>query len=556
MSDKIGNYIHYHFSNYLRYGTSIKEHNAQESSSAAFRQIKNDMKTYVINNRNEEDDAQYIEDYLNFYYTQTTTQNTQFLKGYSNIFESAKNTLIQRAEEFFRQQGLRFDPKTMTVFSATKDFSHVSLDDMNIASKFSKLGQGSTKVSTFKAIQKAYFEFKQIYDNLDKLDNRTQDEQNFIEAFNQLNNKFERLIGFLQFDQEDSSVSSSNWNSNVNKKLGVLTSMSGGRRGFSGSFVDELNQIGQLFVIKASSYYNGKVDEYFNAIYEFLVTQGEKAFQMSFEELMKAVESPISGMHSRVVGHQQGTYVLKADNFAIGTLAENNRTSNNNVSYMTKIGDLELSLNAVDQKTDLMITMPDMTEIPVSMKHYATKNLNNISLQSGSNLFKFLQDYPIFTNHYLNLTAQHFTGWGSAKSELIGGAGEIAQQYVWTIMAIKSLVGGLTVLSKGSENISQGLKNPYLILNNSGKYKVYSTRNIAKELTQRIDKIRDYVRIDTNNQKFNHQVTDIWTNAWQKGYDDPPNISSAFSRISVLMQEVASINYDVQLNLTKFNTII
>ena len=111
----------------------------------------------------------------------------------------------------------------------------------------------------------------------------------------------------------------------------------------------------------------------------------------------------------------------------------------------------------------------------LSIKNYQLKEHKNISLHSG-NLLRLIQDYPIFINHFLNITTG-FPSYGPKLRREHSGPVSLsdideAQRIMRLTVITKAFAGGVTAV--GSQGAFKTQQANYFVLNDSSSYSAKS----------------------------------------------------------------------------------
>ena len=156
------------------------------------------------------------------------------------------------------------------------------------------------------------------------------------------------------------------------------------------------------------------------------------------------------------------------------------------------------------------------------------KNVNfysgKIHILSGSSTANFIQDYPEFANHYLNITANIGRPDRPNSNILM-----LAHNTFKLTLALHALMGGVIVQQKGASGLSRSEKADVFIVNDNsqkGYFKVYFISDIIKAIAE------DLSLLSIENFKDPTQYSNNWLG------DKKPDIDTAFARVGKILSQL------------------
>lgn len=475
--DRIGNYIHYRYRNYMMNGTGIKSpgsSNMIDVLKGHQQAMKNLVKprTAAARATIKRD----LEKQLNFFFGVRKSLEGM---GYSN---EQQQKIRSEVEKLFKQKMAELKPDL--------DLNAIDFDTLSIKrgslietidpitqTGYGKLGSTNTYTWT-DAIERRLLKLNEMVNNI-KLDETMS--ADIINKVQQLNKTYTQLKLEIETNSKNNSQSGRR-----------MFKVSGAENAANKTFIDELN----LAIVGTKNAYAqqllGYLGEYIPAITQSVLNSYAAG---KTQELMADFDRTV-----RVIGgHKFATKkILDANKFLGGTAY---LTGNDEMS----IGNITTKTNYTQDKVDLMLDIPGSDKkIAASVKNY---NFNlakrGIHLHSGSSLLKMLQDYPIFTNHYANITVAH-----PAKDDDKPSSIDVAEAHrlMRLTIAAHALAGGLLGKRKDNGAIEHSQKAEILLVNdNSSKrgFRVYFVSDLINKIIQNID----LITIDGYNNP-------TWDNKW------------------------------------------
>ena len=521
--EKIGQYIHYKYANYLQYGTR------QPSSSMSKKDEQGNKVRYTPTNQinvwqaateqrnliirevrgltnSNKDLAKKLEDDLNFLYRQTNSKETTELKTTGSDLHKI---FIDTFNKKFKSEGIKIDNNLKA--------SYINPDLGRI--RGGNLGNISQNKVTSGEIMARIFQLRDMQARLSK--NQTQNNKDQRNALNEFFNNYKKMIN--SFEQGLNELIAKNENKSTTllsfaDKVKILLKQ---KKNFfikkNPSFIEDLNQIYEAAKNISLAYYTGLAAEMAMPYFYSCATNYSKNIAI------KLAKNLVNNKSESLVGQQRSALVLNSNLIATDLTKMSN--------YSATLGNAgAMQARATQDKVDVILTFngDNETKLYTSVKNYNLAKSSSISLLSGVSLLKYLQMYGTFLNHYLNVTVEH----PDSKDKHPNGT--ILLYYHNTMLyslALKALAGGVLKRTSNGTGLSQ--MSEYLIINDnsSGKIKVYSTKEIMNKLYY-ISDIQNFVLL-----RPIIPSTEYWWNKKQNesGYDP---IQNAYRRISMMLTQL------------------
>ena len=199
------------------------------------------------------------------------------------------------------------------------------------------------------------------------------------------------------------------------------------------------------------------------------------------------------------------------------------------------IGPLSARTSYTQDKVDIVLTLPEGGVINASAKNI-NRYANSIHILRGSSSLNFLQDYPVFANHYLNIVSTHEDGLSPS-----GYALDAAHDIMKLTIALHALTGGVWGMDKDKTKFSKSDSAEIFVINRSGggqkgNFKIYFMSDILNKVANNLDliEIKGYKTGSYNNSRMPPE--------------DAPNIKSAYARIAALLAELHKQQLEITIS--------
>lgn len=519
--NKIGNYVHLGFENYLKYSLNTLESGKQETVDESYiNQIfKNQTDSIMERARLSEQyrgiDINKIETELNYYFDARKGNLPDQLN--SKITQEDLNNMRKAIEEFLGEklQKIKIDENTLSSTIVSGKFNMAILADekkygQDLTQKLKSYGTSEIGTSgrvSKKAIERRIKLLLEIRDRLKKADKMGSAE--IIVEINALNAIWGQLKSYKSFKEAND----------------ILTIKESSKLSH---FVDDLN----IFLSSAATGSSTLHGEYAEAIVvatNFLVNAQAK---VGTAEILAQLGKGVKGQERSAKG-------LKADFFDENLIDLQQVTAGSIYSY-TKNKDSEgniFSSKITQDKVDVEIEVSEL-EVPASIKNYNFGNnyFSDIHLLQGRSVLVLLQDSDSdFVNHFLNIAAEHddIDVRSSNYFKWLDKANEVVKL---TIL-LKALAGSVFGRdANGNTGFSQKAELFIINDNSAGRFRVYLIDDIIGRVIKRIELLKtgDFDKAVLNNTYV--------------GSMDNPNMGDARVRISNLLAQLNSMQLKVSID--------
>ena len=559
-SNKIGEYIHAKYNDYLWYGLNHtnKEHLASPPNPySVFRLQRNLILSQAraqgfgntkTNKRKE------LEGYLNYFWN----PNSGFQKIAKDL-NIHSDELLQHILEAVRQAKF-----------STYDFnftSNLGVENLQSAGGFNKFNnlKNNSDMLQVKSIDDRLSKALSFLNNLtDKQKSSFQNLDDLIAQANKLNNIWINIK--KDFTNEQKKKRSFKFQNNKNiendlklKNNNIFNSLKEGNRSIGG-FIDEVNILVDSLKSYSISYLIGQIGELAPTIIGRMIQQKTyKTEKELIDDIVKTVLNPNnSNLMIQQTGFNSSVALMDKSNFAVQGLKYGLQEINDQ-HYFRHFGKASADLRQTQDKVDFVIKMEDGESINASMKNYnLSANSNpNITILTGRNILYYLQEYNLFMNHYLNITAVLKNEFSKNKNVDKSISSYSTQAEPWEIyeankmliysLALKGIAGGVLKGKVDNGKISSvgtsAMAQVFVVNDNSGvtgHYKVYF-----------IDDYINLLKSNYNNLERFIASNIPYTKQWNQYLVNPgkPDINSAYARILKLLKLVSY--YPIHLQIPK-----
>ena len=474
---KVGDYIHYKFSNYRSYGTGFNS-GSSSNINGAFRAQKNAILNSLpkrsIGNKSMIKST--LEQQLNFFFS--PNNNAVINTGYTpEETEKIRQLIIQICQSACSALNTNsINWNTLDAFGANEATSQ-ELKDFNKL----KRGSGSHLANTNKMA--IYRRLKALIDHRDSLgEGISSVDKDFIAGVNKLQNEYNAIIADLE-----ASLTSSDGNiyirtgygSGAGMKTGGTFKASGSTSGQShGDFMKAIQELMHQTKETTNVKLKGLLGEYVPTATQYVFQQvAKKGLQDCLADFNANPEIAIDIVNGKVIGQSRSRKTLDSSK-VIGKRGLD--------SLEATIGDIKTSVSATQDKVDVMLDIPGNQKINASMKNYRLgSGHSSINVLKGTSSLKYLQQYPYFTNHYLNITA-NIGRDDPAPSSLVQQAHNTAKMTI----ILHALMGGVWG-QQADGSFGNSAKAEIMVVNNSignvGNFKVYFMSDIIDAIVKNIE---------------------------------------------------------------------
>lgn len=499
---KLGYYIHARYSNYLKYGTSYTTPQTPPSPEALIRQQKAQMLDTFRSQHNARGYITDLERKLNFFYGKngsslfqgTDVENAQLQSQLTTLLESY---IPQLANYTIDWNNLSVIPKNTTQLHNTSAIQGKSGARLNtLADKLYNLSVAVTQTN----IQSPQL----------------------INKINQFYIDYAAIIRAIQ-----SEIGNTSGTSVVNFE--ALTTGNPQKN----NFLTTLNELNREIQKVNAQQVLGDVAEYMTKILPQLYEASAKRTTIQllddFSELMR-----VNG--NQVVGRERSAKIVDSSKVLGGK----------SLQRRSVVGYHEAQLWSTQDKVDVVINVGSNRNINASVKNYSMKS-SNIHLLSGTSIIKYLQLYPIFGNHYLNITAVNDNDLSKNSGGRFAAQKSMHEQLL-KLIAFHALTGGL--LGRFADGrIHRTPVADVLILNRrsrdgAGAFRVYAMNDIYDQIDKDVNILSISISGTMNGAATTNNIG-LWPNEWTG--DSTPRGSYAYGRIYTILSYLHASSIKVSL---------
>lgn len=502
----IGEYIHFRYRNYLKYGIGRKGKGSTTSPAEVYREAKETLKNYGISSAPEAS-LKSLEETLNefFQFQKEKVSNKETAVSRGDLMKNI-DAQVQDAIKEFEIDRFSIDMQNGRVYGKYNENLEVS-----------KTGSGLGAIKGFyETTLKKYI--NQIQNKLNALNPNDIKKQNFDKKWESLEKDIIALENSIK-DYEKQLNKSSKGSFYSYKILGSGVKSLAQR-------INNLNK--ELAKFGAATLAQG-------TLFEIITAAAGNGLENAVAE----------EINERMRGFERSQSTLLTKNVVGGSLV-----ASANKSYKTKgaFDEGTWTSNHTQGKTDIVINLKDnKTPLRISAKNVnlgGFQDSSMIHLLSGSSVLQLLQYDENFLNHYLNIVPAR-TGNSSFSTFSYTGRTAIHSLGKAMIMA-RALTGHTLRLSDNKNYIPWA--NAFVVLDNSiGKVRCYNMNNILETLSSNLNLAKN---IQTGNFDDINAIENKWV-----GGANVPDKTLANDRIIHMLQDLHKMKLDVRMPVSILNKI-
>lgn len=546
---RIGEYIHYKYSNYLDYGlnSNYKGKNQISPEKALANQKNKILKNKLFLNTSLGKQKEELENQINFFFNLENnkfhTLDGSYAQLPSKLQKYAESLILQVASGLTAEDLSQYIIDYITGKVSTSDEGSITFKDKETQQAFQKL-RNSSSLITRKGNTREFATVWQINQRVQALLNLRKNAGSLMEiadtngaAFLKQLDEVMHTYQIIKKDIEAAAAQEAKSNTRFfvkgsydlrsaqSEKIFYSKSYNvNGKTVTLGSFTEELQALLDKTKYITAVTAQGLLGEVIPVVSQYLWEEFSKKsaedIATFLDENFTDEEIPIAlikDLKGKVVGKQRSRKISLTDKILTPKA--------NSESLQAQIGDVKVNTSFTNDKVDIYLDLPDGKKMSASVKAVNLKN--DIHILSGSDLLKYLQDYPVFANHYLNITARgEATDGGEPGKSLY----ENAHNTMLLTVAFHALSGGLWAqLKKGDKTVGRSSSAPYFIVNdvsNPGNYKIYYISEILRQIEENIKLFK----------LENYENVKIWENKWVG--DKDKNREDALRRITNLQVQL------------------
>ena len=563
MGDRIGEYIHFKYDNYLTYGLGHAS-----SATGRFTGIPNKpdiSKIFEEQRKKIKDKAQKIiqsqtmnkaatkkeiEDIFNFFWPQPnqTTSFTQLANRFGITTDELRRQIIQTIKDV-KFNKFNFD------FTDNLGVENLQrkLPEFKRMTQLASNG-GSQQRIQWKAIDTKIGLLKQAIDKYSKDEDLEQwriDARSIIKEWEDFKKE---VITITKKGKEKKNIELA--------RIKFFEKDENGK-----NFIDRLNEVILGVQSYSKSFLLGQIAELI-PVAEGVCIKAKAT--ITLDELLSDIGNAVNnsnnqnlsirqtGWDSSVALKRKKDYVVQGVQGALQQLS-----FEGSENYLQYLGSTKLSMLGTQDKVDVEITMQDGRQINTSIKNYNIPNNTflDIHLLSGTDPAKYLSNYKLFLNHYLNIVPWRTFPSGFPR-ESIEKLQSFSAPYLNSIidanktlnfsLSLIAITGGI-LKSQKIDNILQAptpqAMAPFFVVNDNsgvtGHYKVYFVDDYIELLYSHYNELERFLKSSIKNT---YRFQTIYETKHETPY------SNAYSRILQLLIKFESLKLDLSVPKSVLNT--
>lgn len=525
-------YIHYHYVNYLRFGTKYPKGKKQNTTKIYdFHKKKNEFIKHIKATRNQVILDRKTISQFEIYYKSILNPDLQnnsndFIKA-NQILQEAVNKKLGREFNHITSSGkaiLSADESKELQIKRGLELKAKVLNDLKLDN--SKIGVTAKKLEN---------SLKQVY-------NLAQQYLNAIDPNNlnaiQIKQQVQLINNLIQTTILESKTAISGMDLDVQKifsqYIQTLNRTSQGYIDKNEDIISIINNLIQLLKAPNVAFITGVGGEYTAAVTQIAIQQGIN--NVSTEALDKMIQKTLTGAVSEPMGN-----LAKAQNL-------------NALFGFKDSSGVEMNIHESENNMKIDIKIPDakkQQDIGISIKNYNLSRSRDLNLVEDSPFTSMLMEDPIFASHYLNIASVHeeeLSTKNIQKNNSISG-------YKNYSTVIKEANQGLKMilLLAGLRGAAGRAQATYILVNDNSKSNLNSVKLInIYDLMDKVlqDESEEYlskaVKITLDHQKLTDNTTkELFSNNWTG--PDSPNKGAAIDRMSNILMEAHKKKVSVAL---------
>lgn len=527
----VGNYIHYRFSNYREYGLGLNS-GVSPNPNRVFANQKNKLLNSLPKRsaKNQSIIKSTLENQLNFFFNPADSKSVTvgYTQEESERIKQAVINICQQAISNLNTNDVTWD--TLSVSGG----GSVSLSDEELVeiknasrSKFNpNKKSATTKGAVYRKLQILSAKRDQLADKASNSPLSAVD-KSFIKEVNNFEKSYKKLIKELKDDL------GTDFKYQEKKTERGDSFKTGGKYSYTGheGFLQSINNLMNMAKKTTNTLIQGQLGEFIPVASQYVFNRiAQVGLEECLNELTNNPSYAIDIINGKIVGNTDSRKTISSEK-VIG--------KHGNDSMEVQIGDVKVNTSFTKDKVDIILDLPEGKVINASMKNI---NINNgIHLLRGTSSLKFLQEYPAFTNHYLNITA-NIGRDDPAPESLVQHAHNIAKMTI----ALHALIGGVWGEQR-SGKYDYSAKAELLIINNTkgqrANFKVYFMSDIINTIIHNI-KLVEITGLDEPQEYTNKFIVMPDTHPKNR----VPDTERAFARVAKILAQLNTQKLEVQLS--------
>ena len=518
---RLGDYIHFHYNSYKQNGLRPKGGAHPDKPVNIAKAHQEQLKSLVP-------DIPYLtlkdlERKLNFFYGDSKSN-----KNGPSLTEKQRAQLQDILYQYLAKHSKNI--KDYKIDFSDLSAIRVMTDDMTpVKSKGNSKNLTGQKFTWASAVMSRLEKLRKLTNQIDGAGDLLQTLNQYEKDYNEILKKIETEWSASNKQISQSSVEAFYKQENINETFKF------------NNFIDRLNEMLNQIVVLISTQILGDLGEAVTAVMPEVY---QAALNGSVDECFKSL---VQTLEKNVVGKQRSAKIID-ETKVLGARNTNKLNKKGKNVEKLQIGafGIETNLTYTQDKIDVMLNVNGGSPIAASVKNISAKS-DSINILSGASLLKYLQLYPVFGNHYLNITA-NLRSDENGKS--LGGAAKapardvaVMHNALLSTLGTHALIGGLLSKKSGGSGIYKAGTAEVLVVNThgngKGRFRVYAMSKLLDNIERNI-KVSGSI---TNTPKE-------WHNQFLSANTGKTRFQAAYARCIIILQELHAAKIQVSL-LTK-----
>lgn len=512
IGNKIGNYVHLHYKNYLKYSLNTPE-SGQEKTPNIQKIFQDQTEAIYKNSKSKKENIKIkeLEDLLNFYFnpnknTKLTPEEENIKKYSPYLIDAVRKSLGKAGHKIKVTQELAAEAISGNYDKILKQA------DYNFIKYYKK--ELNERDQIYKSsITRLINELLGLREKI--VSNQTKKAKELLEKLSKLNEEWTRIKteNKGKWIQVKNSKNNKTFFNELNNLLGELSLANVTQAG---------GMVGELGTIGITALANIQTGKEVNNIVQYLE-----------EEMSKRVKGQDRSKKGLLLTNFDTDYV-NLDQVVSGTSYIKDKDSDNYFTVMFTQDKVDIEVEFGGEK------------ILGSVKNYnlANTEFEDIHLLSGKSVLALVQEYGDFVNHFLNIAAEHEDDEGTEHSKIL-------DQAIYTMkltILLKALQGAVYAKDRSGQAGNTAAVDVFIVNDTSvGKYKVYSINEILNAIEEKVKNIKFLKTGDFDEMsRLSNDPVNL---------NEGLNMEDARVRISNLLAQLHSMSLQVSIDRQIFTQI-
>lgn len=522
---KVGNYVHWRYQNYLNCGLSVDRESGEKTDpQKIFREhreelLSNSKLQKTVNNAQVRE----LEQQINYFFDPTPgVLDFGYDEEQKRQIEAFLRRIVEQTIEKLKPNALKGNTWNPNNLATSKGGGSVTLEDGETETWASiRRGTNFSKANTtYYALDRRIKQILATRDNLDRLRKEGKSssiDDAFIQRVNQLQTDYSKMIEEIQNTANTEKAEGKY----IDKKTAGIRSQKvavGKYTSEKGSFTKDLQSIIDMTLQITDTDLKGILGEVVPVVSQWAWQTFQGKTYKEVDQLLQTLNmEEVIDLTSEKAGwgQKKSIKISKSDSVIVNTNLDNWKEQ-----VQVKIGPTTLNTMATQDKVDIKLDIDGGKTVNASVKNVNLNSGNNVSILKGANMVTYVQDYPIFANHFLNVAGN--IGRSDRAPTIDLRAAHDAMKFT---IALHALVGGLWAQNESGNVFKTEMAELFIINDSSsgGHFKIYTMESLIKAIQKNLD----YIKLD---------FPMTFYNKWRGG--QAHDMKAAFARVAGLLGDL------------------